>query len=102
MPSFKEGLVRCLIDRTACCQPRMLARSHCNCDSLGDRPRQLVLEGQDVLVVALIALRPQVPFSIHLDKLTGDPDALTGPEHCSFDDMRDSEPVSDVAKRAPW
>ena len=50
-----------------------------------DRRGHLVLDGEDVLELAVVALGPDMPVGLRVDQLHGDADAVAGLAHAAFD-----------------
>ena len=56
-----------------------------------DRGRDLVLDGEDVLEVAVVALGPEVVVGLGVDQLHGDAHPLPDLAHAAFDDVLHAE-----------
>ena len=65
-----------------------------------DRPHDclghLILDGEDVLQLAVVPLRPDVLVFDGVDQLRGDPDARAGPAHRSLDHIAHAELLADL------
>src|SRR5205085_5807969 len=64
--------------------------------SIGNRPRDLVLNGEDIVELAIEVLRPEMKPVCGAHQLGGDPQVLSGFTHTAFQDMRDSQLRSDL------
>src|SRR5207249_11784425 len=61
-----------------------------------DRAGDLVLDGEDILQLAVVAFGPDVPISLRIDQLHGDTDAITDLAHAAFEDILDAELACDL------
>ena len=61
-----------------------------------DRRRHLVLDREDVLEVAVVALGPEVAVGLGVDQLHGDADALARLAHAALDDVLHAELARDL------
>ena len=61
-----------------------------------DRAAHLVLDGEDVLDLAVVALGPDVPVGLGIDQLHGDSDTVAGFANAPLDDIVNSELARDV------
>ena len=60
----------------------------------------VVLHGQAVLVLAIVAVRPQVRLVARLDQLRGDPHPVAAEAHAAFDQVVDAQRPADVGGAA--
>ena len=74
-----DALGRSLVERQ---RPILLQR---RLEALGDRGRDLVLHGEDVLDLTVVAFRPEVIARRHVDQLRGDPHSLGRLAHGSLE-----------------
>ena len=58
--------------------------------------RHLVLDGEDVLQLAIVALGPEMRVMGRVDQLRGDAHPVAGAPHAAFDEVADAEPAGDV------
>ena len=61
----------------------------------GDRPRDLLLNGEDVGELAVVILGPDMRAVVGLDELRGDAHAVAGLAHRAFDEMRGVQRLPD-------
>ena len=64
-----------------------------------DVRRHLVLDRENVLELAVVALGPDMRFGLAVDELDGDAHAVGGLAHASFHDVVDAEFLGDAARR---
>jgi hypothetical protein len=64
-------------------------RSHSACD--------LILDGKNILQVAIIVLGPKMARALGIDQLRGDPDAVSSLANAPLQNVTDPEVASDVA-----
>ena len=65
---------------------------------VGNRLRDLALNGKDVRQFAVISLRPEVPIGARIDQLRVDAHAIARALNASFHDMRDTKLLADLAQ----
>src|SRR5258706_1153361 len=61
-----------------------------------DRAGHLVLDGEDILELAVIAFGPNVPVGFRIDQLHGDADSITHLPHAPLEDVIDAEFARDL------
>ena len=61
--------------------------------------RDLVLDGEDVVELAVVGLRPQLGAGRRIDQLHGDPHRVAGPAHRAFQYVRHVQGAGDVGDR---
>src|SRR5207302_10522689 len=61
-----------------------------------DRSRHLVLDGEDILQLAVVAFGPDVPIGLRIDQLHGNADAIADLAHAPFEDVFDAELARDL------
>src|ERR1700760_3145924 len=66
----------------------------------GDPLRDLILQPQDVLKIALVAIRPEMLIGASIYQLRSDADPVTGAHDGAFDDGIHSKLLCDVGQRA--
>ena len=80
-------------------QPCLVCRRDLGPDLPGDVFRDLPLQRDDVLQLALVALRPEVRVAGPVDELYGDPDAIAVAQHRPFDDGFHVQLAGDLRNR---
>ena len=76
---------------------RLLAAHQPHVESGDDFACDFVLDGKDVLEVAVIAFRPDVVAAGRLQQLHRDPQAVPGAAHAAFQHVTDAEFAADLA-----
>jgi hypothetical protein len=66
-------------------------------DPCHDAPRDLFLNGEDILNGAVISIGPEVRSSGRLDELGCDPNPMTRPTHAALDDVTCAQHAADLA-----
>ena len=66
-------------------------------ERVADMLRDLVLESENALQLAIVGLRPNVKAIRDADQLRGDPHLRAIAAHAALDDIRDSELAPDLA-----
>src|SRR5450631_2292506 len=72
------------IEHTRFSGSRRIVRRQFGVDLGGYRPSHIVFESEHVALVALEALRPEIPFLIGVNQPRGDPHSLPRPEYRAF------------------
>ena len=84
------------VARAALCDGLLLVRQQLESHRPDDRLRDLVLQGEDVVQVAVVALGPDVIAARAFDQLGGDAHALAGLAHAALEHMTDLELPRDL------
>ena len=66
-----------------------------------DRAGHLVLDGEDILKLAVVAFGPDMPVGFRIDQLHGDADAIADLAHAALEHVFDAEFACDLAARSP-
>ena len=91
LPRHQEELVGLGAARAALPDRLFLAGQQLQLHRGDDRLRNLVLQREDVVEVAVVALRPQVAAGRAVDQLRGDAHALAGLAHAALEHVADPE-----------
>ena len=99
LPRLQEQVVGLEVVGVAALDARALARGQVDLQRGDDGARDLVLEVEDVLEVAIVALRPEVKAGRGVDQLRIDPDPVRRAPDAAFEHVADPQVVGDLPGR---
>ena len=91
LPRHQIEVVGLGVVRAALLDRLLLFRQQLELQRRDDRLRDLVLHGEDVGEVAVVALGPDVAAACAVDQLGGDPHPVPGLAHAAFQHVADAE-----------
>ena len=83
--SFQVGIVGLGVDRPSAGQEFLLLETQRNLDLLGDRLRDLALQGQNALNLPVVAIGPEIGLGRCLYELRRDSDPVSLSHHRALD-----------------
>ena len=98
-PRHEEELVGLGVRRGALLDGRTLLGQELEFERCDDGLRDVVLDGEDVVERAVVALRPDLRVGGRLEQLRRDPHAIAGLAHAALEDVRDLEGPRDLGRR---